>query len=91
MCAAATGDKATIDLLQANGANGAEAVRDGGGFTTFFHADYTVEDRFAPPRLEELLQCCGQTRLLSSEGRTTQVGIVCLSSNVRIAHPREFC
>eukprot|EP00667_Euglena_gracilis_P000524 EG_transcript_524 len=61
MCAAATGDKATIDLLQANGANGAEAVRDGGGFTTFFHADYTVEDRFAPPRLEELLQCCGQT------------------------------
>eukprot|EP00667_Euglena_gracilis_P002573 EG_transcript_2575 len=56
MCAAATGDTASIEWLRSSGARSDAAVRDHRGFTTFYHSDYTVAAGFAPQRLEELLQ-----------------------------------
>eukprot|EP00667_Euglena_gracilis_P000424 EG_transcript_424 len=57
MCAAATGNTTIIKLLRDKGAR--DDVRDKNGFTTYYHADPAVEQLFAPPRLEELLELCG--------------------------------
>eukprot|EP00667_Euglena_gracilis_P001021 EG_transcript_1021 len=59
MCAAATGNADTVRLLQARGARA--DLRDSQGFTTYYHADCDpeVETLFAPPRLSELLEACG--------------------------------
>eukprot|EP00667_Euglena_gracilis_P001258 EG_transcript_1258 len=57
MCAAATGDRRTIELLQSCGARA--DLRDKAGFTTHYHADPDVEELFVPPRLEQLLELCG--------------------------------
>lgn len=62
MCAAATGNVDTINLLLARGARA--DMRDNEGFTTYYHADPDpqVEAFFAPPLLAELLEMCGDPK-----------------------------